>query len=112
MEVFGRDLLKKIQNATLEGENAHQVYSPPYRPVFSYDEILEKNPKFAAVNILLYLKNNEWYFPLIQRTENELLKTPNLGRKSLNEIKEVLASRGLTLGMKLENWPPAGLDKR
>ena len=45
---------------------------------------------------------------LIQRTETELLKTPNLGRKSLNEIKEVLASRGLTLGMKLENWPPAG----
>jgi len=48
---------------------------------------------------------------LIQRTENELLKTPNLGRKSLNEIKEVLASRGLTLGMKLENWPPAGLER-
>jgi DNA-directed RNA polymerase subunit alpha len=48
---------------------------------------------------------------LIQRTETELLKTPNLGRKSLNEIKEVLASRGLTLGMKLENWPPAGLER-
>jgi DNA-directed RNA polymerase subunit alpha len=48
---------------------------------------------------------------LIQRTETELLKTPNLGRKSLNEIKEVLASRGLTLGMKLENWPPLGLEK-
>ncbi len=48
---------------------------------------------------------------LIQRTETELLKTPNLGRKSLNEIKEVLASRGLALGMKLENWPPAGLEK-
>ncbi len=48
---------------------------------------------------------------LIQRTETELLKTPNLGRKSLNEIKEVLASRGLTLGMKLENWPPMGLEK-
>lgn len=48
---------------------------------------------------------------LIQRTETELLKTPNLGRKSLNEIKEVLASRGLTLGMKLENWPPIGLEK-
>lgn len=46
---------------------------------------------------------------LIQRTENELLKTPNLGRKSLNEIKEVLASHGLTLGMRLENWPPANL---
>ena len=49
---------------------------------------------------------------LIQRTETELLKTPNLGRKSLNEIKEVLASRGLTLGARLENWPPPGLDKR
>src|SRR5215212_865975 len=47
----------------------------------------------------------------LELTETELLKTPNLGRKSLNEIKEVLASRGLTLGMKLENWPPAGLEK-
>ncbi len=47
---------------------------------------------------------------LIQRTETELLKTPNLGRKSLNEIKEVLASRGLTLGMKFDNWPPVGLE--
>jgi DNA-directed RNA polymerase subunit alpha len=49
---------------------------------------------------------------LIQRTENELLKTPNLGRKSLNEIKEVLASRGLTLGMKLEGWPSSGLEAK
>jgi DNA-directed RNA polymerase subunit alpha len=47
---------------------------------------------------------------LIQRTENELLKAPNLGRKSLNEIKEVLVSRGLSLGMELENWPPAKVD--
>jgi len=46
---------------------------------------------------------------LIQRTEVELLKTPNLGKKSLTEIKDVLASRGLSLGMKLENWPPANL---
>jgi DNA-directed RNA polymerase subunit alpha len=49
---------------------------------------------------------------LIQRTEVELLKTPNLGKKSLTEIKEVLASRGLSLGMRLENWPPAGLYDR
>ena len=49
---------------------------------------------------------------LIQRTENELLKTPNLGRKSLNEIKEVLAAHGLTLGSKLENWPPANLIEK
>lgn len=48
---------------------------------------------------------------LVQRTETELLKTPNLGRKSLNELKEVLASKGLILGMKLVDWPPVGLDK-
>ena len=46
---------------------------------------------------------------LIQRTEVELLKTPNLGKKSLTEIKEVLAARGLSLGMRLDNWPPPGL---
>ena len=46
---------------------------------------------------------------LIQRTEVELLKTPNLGKKSLTEIKDVLASHGLSLGMKLENWPPPNL---
>jgi len=46
---------------------------------------------------------------LIQKTEVELLKTPNLGKKSLTEIKDVLAQHGLSLGMKLDNWPPAGL---
>ena len=87
-----------------------------------------ETPKAAAVDPILLrpvddleltvrsancLKAENIYYigDLIQRTETELLKTPNLGRKSLNEIKEVLASRGLTLGMKLENWPPAGLDK-
>lgn len=46
---------------------------------------------------------------LVQRTEVELLKTPNLGKKSLTEIKDVLASKGLSLGMRLDNWPPASL---
>lgn len=49
---------------------------------------------------------------LIQRTEVELLKAPNLGKKSLTEIKDVLASHGLSLGMRLENWPPAGLKEK
>ncbi len=69
--MFGKDLLQKIRAANLDGEIAHSIYSPPYRPLFSYNQILEKNPKFAAVNILLYLKNNEWYFPLMLRTTNE-----------------------------------------
>ena len=60
------------------------------------------------------LKAESIYFigDLIQRTEVELLKTPNLGKKSLTEIKDVLASRGLSLGMRLENWPPAGLKDK
>ena len=59
------------------------------------------------------LKNDNIVYigDLVQKTESEMLRTPNFGRKSLNEIKEVLASKGLTLGMKLENWPPAGLEK-
>jgi DNA-directed RNA polymerase subunit alpha len=48
---------------------------------------------------------------LVQKSENELLKTPNLGKKSLTEIKDVLASRSLSLGMKLENWPPSNLGE-
>jgi len=47
---------------------------------------------------------------LIQKTEVELLKTPNLGKKSLTEIKDILSIKGLSLGMRLENWPPAGLS--
>ncbi|RNA63146.1 CoA pyrophosphatase [Chryseobacterium nematophagum] len=68
---FGKDLLRKIKSVELPGENAHGIFSPPYRPVFTYEEVLAKNPKFAAVNIVLYLKNDEWHFPLIQRTINE-----------------------------------------
>tara|TARA_B100001179_G_scaffold209635_1_gene175720 strand:+ start:1378 stop:2376 length:999 start_codon:yes stop_codon:yes gene_type:complete len=57
------------------------------------------------------LKAEDIYYigDLIQRTEVELLKTPNLGKKSLTEIKDVLATRGLSLGLRLENWPPSSL---
>jgi DNA-directed RNA polymerase subunit alpha len=57
------------------------------------------------------LKTESIYYigDLIQKTEVELLKTPNLGKKSLTEIKDVLASRGLSLGMRLENWPPSNI---
>lgn len=48
---------------------------------------------------------------LVQRNESDLLKAPNLGRKSLNEIKDILSSKGLTLGMTVENWPEEGVEK-
>lgn len=57
----------------------------------------------------LKTENIHYIGDLSQRTEVELLKTPNLGKKSLTEIKDVLASRGLSLGMRLENWPPASI---
>ena len=47
---------------------------------------------------------------LVTRKESDLLKTPNLGRKSLNEIKDVLAARGLSLGLELDNWPPSNIE--
>lgn len=71
MKIIGRDLLEKIKKADLEGEKAHSIYSPPYRDLLSYEEILERNPRFAATNIVFYLKNDEWHFPLIVRTTNK-----------------------------------------
>jgi len=59
----------------------------------------------------LKAENINYIGDLIQRTEVELLRTPNLGKKSLTEIKEVLESHGLSLGMRVENWPPPSLVK-
>jgi DNA-directed RNA polymerase subunit alpha len=90
--------------AQVEEKKASQIDPVLLRPVDDLELTVRSANCLKAENIY-YIGD------LIQRTETELLKTPNLGRKSLNEIKEVLASRGLTLGMKLENWPPAGLEK-
>lgn len=108
MEVFGRDLLKKIQNARLEGENAHQIYSPPYRPIYTYDQILAKNPKFAAVDILLYLKNNEWYFPLMVRTANE--RDRHSGQISLPGGKKEESDENFEQTAKRETWEEMGIE--
>lgn len=58
------------------------------------------------------LKGENVFFigDLVQRDENSLLRTPNLGKKSLNEIKTILATRSLSLGMKIDGWPPSGLE--
>jgi DNA-directed RNA polymerase subunit alpha len=90
--------------AHIEEKKAAQIDPILLRPVDDLELTVRSANCLKAENIY-YIGD------LIQRTETELLKTPNLGRKSLNEIKEVLASRGLTLGMKLESWPPAGLEK-
>ncbi|MSQ80230.1 MAG: DNA-directed RNA polymerase subunit alpha [Candidatus Methylopumilus sp.] len=88
----------------VEVKQAPQVDPVLLRPVDDLELTVRSANCLKAENIY-YIGD------LIQRGENELLKAPNLGRKSLNEIKDVLASKGLTLGMKLENWPPASLEK-
>lgn len=89
--------------------------SPDPKATISVDPLLLRPVDDLELTVrsanCLKAENIYYIGDLIQRTENELLKTPNLGRKSLNEIKEVLAQRGLTLGMKLEGWPPAGLER-
>ncbi|ABJ90770.1 DNA-directed RNA polymerase subunit alpha [Buchnera aphidicola] len=86
-------------------------------------EIKEEKPEFEPVLLrpvddleltvrsanCLKAESIHYIGDLVQKTEVELLKTPNLGKKSLTEIKDVLASRGLSLGMKLDNWPPKSL---
>ena len=101
--------------AQLEGSELAAFDMPVQRSSQQFDPILLRPVDELELTVrsanCLKAENIYYIGDLIQRTENELLKTPNLGRKSLNEIKEVLASRGLTLGMRLESWPPAGLDK-
>ena len=102
--------------AQLEGSELAAFDTRVQRSSQQFDPILLRPVDELELTVrsanCLKAENIYYIGDLIQRTENELLKTPNLGRKSLNEIKEVLASRGLTLGMRLEAWPPAGLDKR
>jgi DNA-directed RNA polymerase subunit alpha len=101
--------------AQLEGSEIAAFEQPSQRSA-QFDPILLRPVDELELTVrsanCLKAENIYYIGDLIQRTETELLKTPNLGRKSLNEIKEVLASRGLTLGARLENWPPQGLDKR
>ena len=99
-----KELRRVVEPMITLGKKATQIDPILLRPVDDLELTVRSANCLKAENIY-YIGD------LIQRSETELLKTPNLGRKSLNEIKEVLASRGLTLGMKLENWPPAGLEK-
>ena len=90
--------------ATPEDEQKDEIDPILLRPVDDLELTVRSANCLKAENIY-YIGD------LVQRTEVELLKTPNLGKKSLTEIKDVLASRGLSLGSRLENWPPAGFAR-
>tara|TARA_B100001094_G_C18032831_1_gene721019 strand:+ start:77 stop:1063 length:987 start_codon:yes stop_codon:yes gene_type:complete len=122
-------------NATIEPEDAIRKAGQILRDqleVFTYLEVKEEmvedtdGPQIDPVLLrpvddleltvrsanCLKAENIYYIGDLVQRSENELLKTPNLGKKSLTEIKDVLATHSLSLGIKLEDWPPKTMEKR
>jgi DNA-directed RNA polymerase subunit alpha len=105
-----RDQLGVFAELAGAGEAAALGATPAFDPMLlrSVDD-LELTVRSANC---LKAENIHYIGDLVQRTEVELLKTPNLGKKSLTEIKDVLAQHGLSLGMKLESWPPASLAKK
>ncbi len=97
------DFEKVHEQATEETVVEEETFDPVLlRPVDDLELTVRSANCLKAENIF-YIGD------LIQRTEVELLKTPNLGKKSLTEIKDILAMKGLSLGMRLENWPPENL---
>lgn len=96
------DLKGQIEIETFAHQNQADIDPILLRPVDELELTVRSANCLKAENIY-YIGD------LIQKTENELLKTPNLGKKSLTEIKDVLALRGLSLGRRLDSWPPPGL---
>lgn len=80
-----------------------------------YDPVLLRKVEELELSVRSHncLKNENIVYigDLVSKTESELLRTANFGRKSLNEIKEVLRSLGLSLGMNIPNWPPKDIDE-
>ncbi|MCB1850137.1 MAG: DNA-directed RNA polymerase subunit alpha [Gammaproteobacteria bacterium] len=107
-------ILQDQLSSFVELDDTGGVEPPPKDPTSSIDPILLRPVDDLELTVrsanCLKAENIFLIGDLIQRTEVELLKTPNLGKKSLTEIKDVLATRGLSLGMRLEVWPPEGLD--
>jgi DNA-directed RNA polymerase subunit alpha len=127
-------IIEMETNGTIDPEEAirkaatilsEQLEAFVYLRDIHQQEIKEEKPEFDPILLrpvddleltvrsanCLKTESIQFIGDLVQRTEVELLKTPNLGKKSLTEIKDVLASRGLSLGMRLKNWPPIIIDK-
>src|ERR687889_361111 len=101
--------------AQLEGSELAAFDAPVQRSSQQFDPILLRPVDELELTVrsanCLKAENIHYIGDLVQRTEVELLRTPNLGKKSLTEIKEVLESHGLSLGMRLDNWPPVSLKR-
>jgi DNA-directed RNA polymerase subunit alpha len=96
-------------------EPSKAVHGEEERPELEFNAALLKKVDELELSVRSAncLKNDNIVYigDLIQKTEAEMLRTPNFGRKSLNEIKEVLAQMGLHLGMEVPNWPPENIEE-
>lgn len=88
------------------------VEAEPSEPEFNRNLLRKVDELELSVRSANCLKNDNIIYigDLIQKTEGEMLRTPNFGRKSLNEIKEVLTQMGLHLGMEVSDWPPENIE--
>ncbi|MBQ9274148.1 MAG: DNA-directed RNA polymerase subunit alpha [Succinivibrio sp.] len=111
----GSELLKECMNNLVDKDEINERMQAPAEPP-SPPEILLRPVDDLELTVrsanCLKAESIRYIGDLVQRTEVELLKTPNLGKKSLTEIKDVLSARGLALGMRIANWPPAGLQQK
>ncbi len=94
-----------------EPRSVSEVESP-VEPAFNRNLLRKVDELELSVRSANCLKNDNIIYigDLVQKSEQEMLRTPNFGRKSLNEIKEVLAQMGLHLGMEITNWPPENIE--
>ena len=95
----------EVKEEEIEAADGPQIDPVLLRPVDDL-ELTVRSANCLKAESIYYIGD------LVQRSENELLKTPNLGKKSLTEIKDVLATHSLSLGIKLEDWPPKNMEKR
>ena len=95
-----------------EPETAKEIESP-LEPIFNKNLLRKVDELELSVRSANCLKNDNIIYigDLVQKSEQEMLRTPNFGRKSLNEIKEVLTQMGLSLGMQIPNWPPENIEE-
>ena len=101
---FGLNLLKE--------QNLDEVNIEDTEPKLNPNLLKKVDELELSVRSANCLKNDNIIYigDLVLKSENEMLRTPNFGRKSLNEIREVLSHMGLGLGMNIENWPPDNIE--
>ncbi|QBR71435.1 DNA-directed RNA polymerase subunit alpha [Beijerinckiaceae bacterium] len=112
---FSARILQDQLNVFVNFEEPHRVEATPSIPELAFNPALLKKVDELELSVRSAncLKNDNIVYigDLIQKSEAEMLRTPNFGRKSLNEIKEVLAQMGLHLGMEVSGWPPDNIDE-